>query len=159
KIALQYFPSVALASFRLLIAAGVMLIYVLRPTRLRTPQLFSTCFAMREIMRFCWLGLTGVILNQGCFIIGLSRTSAAHSALILATGPIAIFVLAWLQELEAATWRKIAGLAFAFSGVIILATEKGSGLRSPNLVGDIITLCGAMGFALYTVLARKMITR
>ena len=157
KIALRYFPSVALASFRLMAAAAIMpMMFVL--TRGKS-QPFSRSFTLREIRRFCWLAICGVILNQGCFIIGLNRTSAAHSAFILATGPIAIFVLAWLQELEAATWRKVSGLALAFSGVIVLTTEKGLGLRSPNLLGDIITLFGATGFALYTVSARKLIAK
>jgi drug/metabolite transporter (DMT)-like permease len=157
KIALRFFPPIALASFRLLVAAVIMpLIFVVAR---RNSDSSPTSFTLRDIKTLSWLALTGVILNQGCFIIGLNHTSAAHSALILATGPITIFLLAWLREIESATWRKVAGLTFAFCGVSMLATEHGFQPRSPNLLGDIITLCGSVGFALYTISARSWVIR
>ncbi len=157
KIALRYFPSVALASFRLLIAAVVMVLVYAVAHRKSHP--FSMCLRLSDLGKFSWLGLTGVILNQGCFIVGMSLTSAAHSALIIATGPITIFVLAWIRDLEVATWRKIVGLTFAFCGVFVLTTEKGFQLRSPTVMGDLITVCGSIGFALYTISARPLVSR
>src|SRR5260370_376144 len=70
-------------------------------------------------------------------------------------GPITILILAWSQGLEVATNRKIIGLTMAFIGVIVLAVEKGLRLHG-TMIGDLITLCGSAGFALYTVLAKKV---
>jgi drug/metabolite transporter (DMT)-like permease len=156
KIALRYFPALALASFRLVIAGLLMLpICLFVGTRsARTKTTFKK-LDPRELWTFLLLAVLGVVINQGCFVIGLNYTTVGHSALIVAMGPITILILAWSQGLEVATSRKIIGLTMAFIGVIVLALEKGLHLHG-TLIGDLITLCGSAGFALYTVLAKKV---
>jgi drug/metabolite transporter (DMT)-like permease len=48
------------------------------------------------------------------------------------------------------------GMAVAFAGVFLLEAENGSPAHSPFLVGDVITLCGTIGFSIYTVLGKKV---
>jgi drug/metabolite transporter (DMT)-like permease len=156
KIALRYFPVLAVASFRLVIAGLLMLPVCLfvgaRSAKLNTTFKKLDC---RDFWRFLLLAVLGVVINQGCFVIGLNYTTVGHSALIMGMGPITILILAWSQGLEVASSRKIIGLTMAFTGVVVLAVEKGLRLHG-TMIGDLITLCGSAGFALYTVVAKKV---
>lgn len=156
KIALRYFPVLAVASFRLVIA-GLLMLPVCLFVGARDAKLKTTFKKLdrQDFWTFLLLAVLGVVINQGCFVIGLNYTTVGHSALIMGMGPITILILAWSQRLEVATSRKIIGLAMAFTGVVVLAVEKGLRLHG-TMVGDLITLCGSAGFALYTVVAKKV---
>ncbi len=149
KIALRTLDPITLVCFRLELAAIVMLpIYFAQ--RRRTP------LRLCDIWPFAYLGLFGVIVNQGLFTVGLNFTTSDHSAVIIAVGPIIILFLARAMRLEAFTIGKIVGMAISFAGVYLLETEHGSPAHSPYLVGDLITFGGVMGFAAYTVLGKRV---
>ena len=148
KIALRHLDPISLACFRIELAAIIMLpIYFSRQrARLR----------LRDLWPFAYLGFFGVVVNQGLFTVGLNYTTSSHSAVIIAVGPIIILLLASAMKLEAVTPAKIVGMAVAFAGVFLLEAENGSPAHSPFLVGDMITLCGTIGFSIYTVLGKKV---
>jgi drug/metabolite transporter (DMT)-like permease len=102
------------------------------------------------------LGFFGVVLNQGLFTVGLNYTTSAHSAVIIAIGPVIILILARMLGQEALTVAKVAGMALSFAGVVMLETEQGPPQHSPLLLGDLITFGGTIGFAAYTVLGKKL---
>ena len=149
KIALRHLDPISLACFRIELAAIIMLpIYFSRRQR--------AALRLRDLWPFVYLGFWGVVVNQGLFTIGLNYTTSDHSAVIIAVGPIIILLLARIMKLEAVTPAKMLGMAVAFAGVFLLEAENGSPVHSPFLVGDLITLSGTMGFALYTVLGKKV---
>ena len=149
KIALRHMDPLSLACFRIELAAIIMLpIYFSRRQR--------AALRLRDLWPFAYLGFWGVVVNQGLFTVGLNYTTSDHSAVIIAVGPIIILLLARIMKLEAVTPAKILGMAVAFAGVFLLEAENGSPVHSPFLVGDLITLSGTMGFALYTVLGKKV---
>jgi drug/metabolite transporter (DMT)-like permease len=148
KIALRHLDPISLACLRIELAAIIMLpIYFSRQrARLR----------LRDLWPFAYLGFFGVVVNQGLFTVGLNYTTSSHSAVIIAVRPIIILLLARAMKLEAVTPAKIVGMAVAFAGVFLLEAENGSPAHSPFLVGDMITLCGTIGFSLYAVLGKKV---
>jgi drug/metabolite transporter (DMT)-like permease len=149
KIALRHLDPISLACFRIELAAIIMLpIYFSRPQRAK--------LRLRDLWPFAYLGFFGVVVNQGLFTVGLNYTTSDHSAVIIAVGPIVVLLLARMMKLEAITPAKILGLAVAFAGVFLLEAENGSPAHSPFLVGDVITLCGTIGFAIYAVLGKKV---
>jgi O-acetylserine/cysteine efflux transporter len=149
KIALRTIDPVSLACFRLELAALILLpIYFARGERRK--------LQLRDIWPFVYLGFFGVIVNQGFFTVGLNYTTSDHSAVIIAIGPIIILVLARAMKQEALTAGKIVGMAISFFGVYLLETEYGSPTHSPLLKGDLITLGGTVGFAIYAVLGKKV---
>ena len=149
KIALRHLDPISLACFRIELAAIIMLpIYFSRRHRAK--------LRLRDLWPFAYLGFVGVLVNQGLFTVGLNYTTSAHSAVIIAIGPIIILILARIMKLEAITPAKILGMAVAFAGVFLLEAENGSPAQSPFLRGDVITLCGTVGFALYAVLGKKV---
>ena len=157
KIAMRYFPAMAVVSLRITIAAMLMLpIYCFSRSRQSFVTGTKKGVDPGDRRTFVLLALVGVVINQGCFVLGLNYTTVGHSALIIAMAPISVLGLAWAQGLEVATRRKIAGMALAFAGVTVLAVEKGLGLHAGTLVGKLLTLCASAGFALYTVIAKKV---
>jgi drug/metabolite transporter (DMT)-like permease len=102
------------------------------------------------------LGFFGVSVNQFCFTLGLHYTSVSHSAIIVGMGPIYTLVLAVVLRLEHATWHKAVGMAIAFTGIAVLASEHGISTHSPSLLGDAITMTGSVGFATYAVLGKRV---
>jgi drug/metabolite transporter (DMT)-like permease len=149
KVALRTLDPISLACFRLQVAALIMLpIYFAQPNRTK-PRL-------KDWWALTYLAFFGVVLNQGLFTVGLNYTTSAHSAVIIAVGPVIILILARLLGLEALTVAKVAGMALSFFGVFLLETEQGAPTHSPLLLGDLITLGGTIGFAVYTVFGKKL---
>jgi len=160
KIGLRYLPAVTMASFRVTIAGLCMVPAYLICSRLpafadarRAREQGFTC---RDLWTFFYLGFFGVVVNQMCFTMGLRYTSVGHAAVIVGMGPIYTLVLAVLFRLERATWHKVVGMAIAFAGVAVLASENGISPRSPSLLGDAITMTGSIGFATYAVLGKRV---
>ncbi len=149
KIALEQIPPVTLASFRSeLVALMLLAIYFAHPGR--------TPLRRKDMWTFTLLGFFGYVVNQGCFVIGLGYTTSGHSSIIIASGPIVILLLARIMRLERLTVAKIAGMTLCFCGVVLLETDVGSVGHSPLLMGDLISLCGTLGFSIYTVLGKKV---
>lgn len=155
KIGLRYFPPLTMASFRVCAAGVVTLPLYLVVRRLRANREEARCTA-RDLWRFLYLGFFGVSINQFCFTLGLHYTSVSHSAVIVGMGPIYVLVLAVLLRLEHATWHKAIGLAIAFAGIAVLASENGISAHSASLLGDAITMTGSLGFAMYVVLGKRV---
>jgi drug/metabolite transporter (DMT)-like permease len=160
KFALRYLQPLTLASFRVVAAAIFMLASY--PIAARLPAFSADLKAhkqprtLRDLFTFAYLGFFCVGLNQMCFTVGLRYTSVAHSSLILGMGPIYALILAVLFRLEKLTFGKALGMAVSFIGVAILASGSGVSRHSPTLLGDVITLCGSLAFALYVVLGKRV---
>ena len=104
------------------------------------------------------LALFGIVFNQFFFVAGLKHTSVAHASLIVCLNPVFVLILARLHRLEALTALKIAGLAVSIAGVVVLVGEQQPG-RGPTLIGDLLTLIGALAFAGYIVLGKELTPR
>jgi drug/metabolite transporter (DMT)-like permease len=149
KTALRFMDGLTLGTFRIQLAALIILPFYFLNRR-RTP------LRARDLWTLSYLGFF-LCLNQLFFTIGLSFTTSDHSAVILSIGPIIILLFAYVLKLESLTVAKISGMAIAFAGVSILATEQGLDIRhSTTLAGDLYTLLGTTSFALYVVLGKKV---
>jgi drug/metabolite transporter (DMT)-like permease len=158
KVGLRYLPALAFASFRI-VAAGVFMVTI--APLCRRLAMFSAAdpnenFTARDLWTFAYLGFFGVSVNQFCFTLGLRYTNVTHSSIIVGMAPIYTLTLAVLLRLEKLTWRKGVGMAIAFTGVAILASSAGLSHHSPTLMGDAITVCGSLGFAMYVVLGKRV---
>ena len=150
KIALRHMDPFSLASIRTEVAAILMLgIYFTRRERSR--------FRWRDTWTFTYLAFSGVVLNQGCFTVGLNYTTSERSVLLVALAPIIVLVLARFMGLEALTPGKTVGMLIAFAGVVLLETERGSLGHTPLVVGDMITLVGVVGFSVFSVLGKRLL--
>lgn len=161
KVGLRYFPPLTMASFRVCGAGLVMVPFYLVLRRIPafaagTAARTARRFSRRDLWTFLYLGFFGVSVNQFCFTLGLHYTSVSHSAVIVGMGPIYVLVLAVLLRLEKATGHKAVGMAIAFVGIAVLASEHGVSGHSASLLGDAITMTGSVGFAMYAVLGKRV---
>lgn len=167
KIGLRHVPALTFASFRV-VAAGLFMILI-APLCRRLPMFrhsppvspLATLPAradghsarLHDYWTFAYLGFFGVSINQLRFTLGLRYTNVTHFSIIVGMAPIYTLTLAVLFRLEPLTWRKALGMAIAFTGVATLAPAAGMPHHSPTLLGDAITMCGSLGFAMYVVSA------
>lgn len=149
KIALRHMDGLTLASFRVALAALIMILFFL-------PRRFAKPLQLRDIWILSYLGLF-LCINQFFFTVGLAYTTSGHSSMILGFGPVIVLLLASAFRLERLTTAKLLGMLVAFAGVAILATEQGLDIRhSSTLAGDLLTLCGTSLFSFYVVLGKKV---
>ena len=163
KIGLRSLPAMTMASFRVVLAGAMMIpIYLLcsrLPAFAETAESRRRRFTLRDIWTFLYMGFFGVTINQICFTVGLRYTSVSHAAVIVGMGPIYTLIFAVLFNLEKATWRKAVGMAIAFAGIAVMASENGISAHSPSVLGDAITMAGSIGFAMYAVLGKRLAGR
>jgi len=153
KIALREIPGPLAAALRVMIAGLAIVPFY----RLRTGGWGR--WSSKDLSVLAVLGAVGIGVNQFCFIVGLSRTSVAHSALIIGMTPILVLLIAAARGLERITPVRLAGMITAFSGVGVLSLEHGSGgsaASRPTLPGDLITLMAAAAFATYIVFSKEV---
>lgn len=154
KFALRGINADALAELRVTGAAVVYLAIFAFSRRRRSLHLVpSDWWTLGRIALF------GITLNQIFFIGGLSRTSAAHTGLIVALGPVMVLALSCAMRLEALTALKIAGAVMAFTGVALLTTGGGPAGPAATPLGDLLLLAGSGVFAYYTILLKKVAGR
>ena len=155
KIALRTFPPLLLASFRTTLAALFILpVYWWKRRRERVPELWRGGEGRSVVL----IALFGVALNQVLFILGLSRTSVAHSALVIAVSPVLVLLLSGFLGHELVSRWKMLGMAIAVAGVAVLNLAP-SKLRGASILGDSLTFLAALTFALYTVTSKQLAAR
>lgn len=96
------------------------------------------------------LGAIGFGGYQVLWSIGLTQVTAGDSALLIATSPVLVALLAGAVGMDHLTPPKLLGALLAFSGVAIVV-GAGHGLSlGASIVGDLLTLGAATTWAIYT---------
>ena len=137
------------------IAGAALLFWI---TSLFTP---SEHVSRGDILRLFGAGMLGVLLNQGCFIFGVSLTSPGEASLVTTTMPMWVMLLAWVILHEPITLKKAGGIALGAAGAIILIMG-GNNINASGsnpALGDIIVLTAQLCYALYLTLYRNFIRR
>ncbi len=154
KIALESIPAVLLYGFRISMAAALMVPVYLWDRRRHAPT-----WTLRDLPLMVAIGVFGVSLNQFLFVVGLSRTSVAHTAIFANLSPFLVLLLASASGLEKLTPRKIVGVVVALGGVILLRLADAGPQGKATFWGDFITFLGSVAFAIFTVLGKPTAKR
>lgn len=153
KIATRELPALLVACLRT-VCAGVFMapIYLL----LRGNSAFGgRRWTRSDVPRLLGVGILGLVGNQVVFVLGVSRTSVAHSALLIALTPIMVLLGAVAARQERLSPLKLGGMALAVSGVVLLQFGHLAGGPS-SLLGDALILISSAMFAGFTVLGKQM---
>ncbi len=144
KLALAQIPPLPFTAVRFLVSS-LLLWLVLRitegPIRLTG----------RPLRLLIGLGLLGNTCYQLVFTLGLDRTTATNSALILSTVPTVVALFAGVLGLERITSRMSVGIALGTIGVVIVIATQGVGFSTATIVGDVLTVLAVLCWAGYTV--------
>ncbi len=155
KIALRSFPALLIGPLRAATAALLLLpvFLFLRPDP-------AERWSKREVIELALLGVFGITLNQVFFVVGMSSTSVAHAALVIATTPLQVLLLASLRGQESVTARKLAGLGVAIAGIAVLNLgDLGKATRGASFTGDFFVFLASFCFSLYTVFGKEVTRR
>ena len=106
-------------------------------------------------MAFC--SIFGVVINQICFVEGLSRTDTTHSSIINTSIPVATLLMAIVAHNERPTTRKLLGIILALTGVLYLIVHSGTLLPQRFLMGDLITIVNAMSYSYFLVISKPQL--
>lgn len=116
----------------------------------------------RDLALLAGAGMLGVLLNQGCFIVGVGLTSPGEASVITTTMPMWVMLLAWLILREPLTLKKVAGILIGATGAITLVYSS-FGIASTSgdnpTAGDLLVLAAQLCYALYLTLYRDFIRR
>lgn len=152
KDAISDFPPVAFTMLRYGLAS-VALLVILRwyEGAIRLPH--------PDTIRMLALGGLGFGLYQILWTTGLQSIPAGDSALIIASTPVLVAVLAVIAGSDTLTPMKFAGATLSFLGVVVVI-GAGVGISlSGSLAGSALTLLAATCWASYTAFAAPVLRR
>ena len=152
--------------------AGVLLTAMVFVPRMSEPAQWKR----GDLWRLLALAILVVPGNQVLFFIGLSRSSAAHAALLYGLTPALVLLIGRARGTERLTRTRAGGIAAAFAGVVLvlagpalfpgeLPAPEPEGFRarqvagSSPLRGDLIILVAVVAWAFYTAYSRDVIQR
>jgi drug/metabolite transporter (DMT)-like permease len=149
KLAIGQIPALPFTAIRFVLASGLLWV-VLRVTEgpARLPA--------ADVRRLTLLGVVGNTGYQIVFVLGLARTSATNSSLILATVPTVVAVVAGLLGLERVTARMGWGIVLGTLGVVLVIATSGVEFSGGTLAGDLLTVLAVLCWAGYTVGLRTL---
>jgi drug/metabolite transporter (DMT)-like permease len=102
-------------------------------------------------------GLTGYFAYQISFVLGLDRTSALASAILISTHPIFSVVFVWLSGKERPRRVEVVGVLIGFGGVAVFLRAWAA--FDSATVGDLLSLVAAAAFGAYGVITRPLVHR
>lgn len=109
--------------------------------------------------RLALWAVLGVVINQICFVEGLYRTSTIHSALLNSAIPVMTLLVAVGLGRERMDGLKTASVGLAVAGVLLILRPSASSLAAGTLAGDALTLVNGTSYALFLVLAKRVLGR
>ena len=109
--------------------------------------------------RLALFSVFGVVINQVCFVEGLSRTTPTHSAIINTTIPVSTLLFAVLLGRERLTRGKVLAWALAFAGVLLVVRPWQASAEGATVLGDLLTLVNGTSFAFFLVISRRLLMR
>jgi drug/metabolite transporter (DMT)-like permease len=149
KAAIGEVGPLAFTTLRYVIAAATMFTIV----RWRTGSITLLPGLWWKLML---LGMLGFGCYQVAWTLGLSMISAGDSALIVSAAPVLTVLLAGAVGMDRLTGPKVLGAMVAFAGVAVVVTSGQLSVGS-SLLGDALTMAAAVFWAVYTVLAARML--
>ncbi|WP_342375931.1 DMT family transporter [Myxococcus stipitatus] len=150
KRSMTELPPLTVVLWRFFLSGGVFAVMLAVMPGPRLPP-------RHEWRRVFILGLLAGPVNQVFFFTGLSRSTAAHGALLYALTPLGVYLLGLLRGHERASRRTLMGIATAFAGVVVLLLGRGLTEASGSLVGDLLILCAVVAWVVYTTEGKGLV--
>ena len=99
-----------------------------------------------------WLGVLNPGVAYALSLAGLSRITASSSALLWATEPVLILLLAWVLLCQRPTKAVVACAGCALAGVVLVVARPDVRVST---TGILLTLAGVAACAVYTVVSSR----
>lgn len=109
--------------------------------------------------RFALLGILGGAGNQLLILLGLTRTTAINTAILIPMIPIFTVAFGWILRIERPTTLKWIGVAIAALGTVYLIGPSRVSLGPDVAVGNLLVLAGMAFNALAFLLSKDLLRR
>jgi drug/metabolite transporter (DMT)-like permease len=113
----------------------------------------------RDMIQLAVSALFGVAFNMLLFFKGLSITTPINGAVLMLNTPIFVVVFAALYLKEKITGLKIAGIAIAALGALLLMGGTGFNFSAATVWGDVMVTANAIIYAFYLVYAKSLMQK
>jgi len=150
KDAIGTVPILSLLFARFLLATILLGILGLARKALRLPR--------HDLLTLAGLSILSPV---GYFLFetyGVLNTQPSHVAVIIATIPIAVYLIAFARKQERLTWRRSAGILIAYSGILVMI-GWGTNEAGASLFGDLLVLGAVLCAASRTTLIKDVLRR
>jgi drug/metabolite transporter (DMT)-like permease len=110
--------------------------------------------------RLVVIAICGGVVNNLALAYGQTYISAAMASLLATSNPIFTAIFSRILIGEPLTRRKLAGIALAFSGfliVLFLGRGGGASFSVDNAIGMLIVMAAPVGWAIYTVISKPLL--
>jgi drug/metabolite transporter (DMT)-like permease len=113
----------------------------------------------RDVLAICGLGALGFGIYQILWTTGLTTVPAGDSALIIASTPVLVAILAVMAGSDVLTRAKLGGGLISFLGVaVVIASGPGLTLGR-SIAGEAITLLAALCWSIYLAFGAPFLGR
>ena len=149
KLAFAELPPLAFTALRFA-AASVLLFAVVRVVEgpIAVPR-------GALLWRLAGLGIFGNTLYQLGFVLGLARSTATNTSLIISASPAVVAILGTALGIERTTARIRWGIALGLAGVaVVVLARSGAALRAGP--GDLFNVGALLCWSIYTVGLRRV---
>jgi len=109
--------------------------------------------------------LLGIVLNQGCFLFGISLSSPSDASIITTSMPLWAMLLAAIFLKEPITGKKVLGIAVGATGALLLIWGSSqnhpaaSPAKNTAIWGDLLVLFAQLCYASYIVLFKEFVKK
>lgn len=149
QMAIETLPSFLMAGVRFLIAGGAMYLYarwVKKDARPTAEQWRSTAI----------VGALMLVVGNGCVVFSEHLLPSSLVALIVATVPLWMAVLEWMQSGRRPNAGVTIGVLGGFAGVaLLIGPGKIAGVEQINPLGAAVVLAGSLGWATGSLQSRR----
>ncbi len=152
KYLLPIVPAPVIVTLRMVVAS-IAFFVAHRMYRGKLPRLGA------DWARFALLGILGGAGNQLLILLGLTRTTAIDTAILIPMIPIFTVAFGWLLRIERPSPLKWIGVAVAALGTIYLIGPSRVSLGSDVVIGNLLVLTGMAFNALAFLLSKDLLRR
>jgi drug/metabolite transporter (DMT)-like permease len=114
--------------------------------------------ARKDVPLLFVAAMLGVAVNQGLFLVGLSRSTPMNAGLVMTLIPVFTFVIAALVRLERFSSLRALGVGVALVSTLPLLFQGGLGSLGAYGLGNLLMVSNALCYSGYLVVS-KILTR
>lgn len=116
----------------------------------------------RDMFRLFCASVFAILLNQGCFIFGVSLASPVDASIITTSMPLIALALSAIFLKEAVSVKKVLGIAFGALGAMMLVAGSVPAGADGNvndgcIWGDLLVLFAQFSYAFYIVRYKDLV--
>lgn len=138
--------AIEIAAVRMFVSSATMLLLLLATNRSKLR------IQPRHLWMFIGTGIVSVIMFNVCYFTCIQLSEVSIAVVLLYTSPLWVALMSALFFRERMTPRKIAALAMAMTGCVLIAGMTSGASLTPAALG--IGLAAGFFFALYSIFSR-----